>query len=131
VTTAELADFGEWVALVELLDEQAPELLRAFGYPASVVGRLESLASRLEQDGQIEDSSAVARALTRLANVCPPLAWRLREAAHGVFARGRRSEPVETYVPRPLSPELIELLEAPPASVEGGSAVVRRVLRDL
>ena len=131
VTEAELADFGEWVALVELLDEHAPELLSRFGYPASVVRALESFASRLEHSGPCADSASVGRVLTRLANVCPPLAWRLRDAAHTMFATGPGYEPVELYSPRQLSREMTELLDAPSVAVESGPAIVRRVLRDL
>jgi hypothetical protein len=130
VTAAELADFGEWVGLVELLHEQAPELLRAFGYPASVVGALESFAARIERSGPFDDATAVG-SLVRLANVCEPLALRLREAARVIHSDRREYEPVEMYTPRQLSPELVELLDAPAPSVVRGPAIVRRVLRDL
>jgi len=123
VTTAELTDFEEWVALVELLDEQAPDLLQKFGYPESVVRALESFASRVEQSRPFEDNAGVARVLARLADVCPPLASRLREAVHAILASGLKYVHVETYSPRQLSPEMAQLLDAPAAS-EGGSAIV-------
>ena len=131
VTAAELGDFTEWVALVELLHDQAPELLPAFGYPTSVIPALESFAARIEQSYPFEDATAIAGALLRLANVCPPVAWRLRDAAHAVLDHGRAYEPVEVYTPRQLSPELMELLDASMPTVDSGSAIVRRVLRDL
>lgn len=131
VTAAELGDFGEWVALVELVGEHAPDLLRKLGYPESVAAALDSFAACVERGVPAENSVMAARALIRLASMCPPLARRLRDAAHAVLVSHRTEAPEDTYVPRPLSPELTEILDAPSVSADRGHAVVRRVLRDL
>jgi hypothetical protein len=106
-------------------------VLQELGYPAAVTPALESFAARVERGVPAESRATAARALRRLANVCPPLASRLREAAHALSASVRADEPIDTYVPRPLSAELSEILDAPPALADRGHAVVHRILRDL
>jgi hypothetical protein len=68
--------------------------------------------------------------LLLLANACPRHAQRFYAASLSLRAE-QEPEPLETYVPRTLSPEMEELLEAHLYTGDQRHAIVHRVLRDL
>ena len=123
MSDAELSDLGDWLALVALLGEHAPEQLLAFGFPDRYHELGAALVVRL---GTVADGARGVKMLYQLGDAMPSVA---DEALHAAAVVATRAEQDETYVPRDISPELRERLETNfPRSAE---RLVFEVLRDL
>jgi conflict system STAND superfamily ATPase len=120
----DVADLRDWIGLVELLQAHAPSLLATFQFPDSVQAVVSDLAGRPARARSVAEPGL----FLRLGALFPGLRDELETAS---LYTGERAPAEETYVPRELSPELEELLDAPPLFADTGEAVVRRVLRDL
>jgi hypothetical protein len=114
-------DLRDWLGLVELLNDQEPGVLAELGFPQVAEPFVNIIAS---ESGIVDPH--VFLLLGRLADVLPAYDDAIR-----TMHRIRASAEVETYVPRELSAEMQDLLDAPPIAVQSGEATVRRVLRDL
>jgi len=132
VSAAELAELDEWLSLAELLSEYAPGRLRAFGFPDGQHESVSAFVHRLHAGAaEIRDRGAVLGALHRVAILMPANANDAYAAAATIAARGPEAPPAETYVPREISQELLNILDAPPIPVRSDEHLVTRVLRDL
>jgi len=132
ISAAELSDLGDWLTLAELLAEHAPDELRAFGFPEQQLELASVVAVRLRAGAdRIRDHRTVVRALHRLADLMPAVADLALHTAAVVVAEAEQYAQVgETYVPREISPELQELLDAPTFELSD-ERLVMQVLRDL
>jgi len=132
ISAAELSDLGDWLTLAELLAEHAPDELRAFGFPEQQLELASVVAVRLRAGAdRIRDHRTVVRALHRLADLMPAVADLALHIAAVVVAEAEQYAQVgETYVPREISPELQELLDAPTFELSD-ERLVMQVLRDL
>jgi hypothetical protein len=132
---SDLARFDDWTAFSELLSEHAPEALAAFGFPDK---HLEAIGAFVEDVGAIDPAlepqarrELLARILWRLSALAPEYAERAAEVASRLASVREEHELPATYVPRPISPELQQILDAPPLLQRSDEALVARVLRDL
>ncbi len=132
MSAADLSDFRDWLTLAELLAEHAPDELQAFGFPERHHELASVLVVRLRAGAvQIADHRTVIRTLRRIADLMPAVADRALNAAALVAEAQQYALAGETYAPREISPELSDLLDAPPAFVRSDELLVRQVLRDL
>jgi hypothetical protein len=131
LSAAELSDLGDWLTLAELLYEHAPDQLGAFGFPDRYRGLGEVLVGRLGGSAdRTDDNRTVVKALRQLADLIPAVADRALETAAIVAVAHEYSSVGEMYVPREISPELQELLDAPTVE-HSDERFVMQVLHDL
>ena len=132
---AELVRFDEWTALADVLAQRAPDTLTTFEFPRryrAVVRRfLDDLAGAPAESQPPARRQVLARTLRRLETLMPELA----DAAGRVLTRlmlvPAEGELPARYTPRPISPELQRILDAPAAPRRSDEALVARVLEDL
>jgi hypothetical protein len=119
---AELDQIDDWLRLVEVLGEHAPEELEALGFPEQhgvVVSELiEDAYALLDRDNPLEVRELLAQVLRRLARVVPAHAGAARELASAIAVPERASF---ARAEAPIVPRL------PPPE----RALVDRILRDL
>jgi hypothetical protein len=131
---SDVVRFDEWLALVQLLQERAPEALATVGFPEryrSVVGRLVDDVHRMLRTGEaLEHRDLLAGALMRV-QVLPEHFGRAAWAATTLWMLDDVSQLPVLFTPRQLSPELQGILDAPPTLVPSDEALVARVLEDL
>jgi hypothetical protein len=132
---SDLARLDDWTALAELLTEHAPDALTAFGFPekreeaiATFVGDIRTVSPADEPRALRE---LLVRILRRISVLVPKHAERALEAACRLASVREEHELPATYSPRRISPELQQLLDAPPVPQRSDEALVARVLRDL
>jgi hypothetical protein len=127
----EVAQFDDWVALVELLTARAPDALARFGSVAArsrIVGRFVADVSRTPPQ-RVEQ---VRQLLLRLSALAPEHDASIRRALVQLSFAPEHHEFPPVYQPRrELSPELQRILDAPSASPRSDETLVARVLRDL
>jgi len=132
---SDLAQFDDWTALAELLGEHAPAALAAFGFPdehREVIGAFVDDVQVIAPAHQpLARRKLLARILWRLSALAPEYAGRADEVASGLDSMREEHELPTTYTPRPISPELQQILDAPPVLERSDEALVARVLRDL
>ena len=123
ISDAELSDLGDWLTLVALLVERAPEQLPTLGFPDRHHELGSVLVTRLKTGA---DREQVVQTLRLLADVMPSIAG---EALHAAAVVATVAAPVEPYVPRDISPTLRKGLEA--MSSRSAKRLVAQVLQDL
>ncbi len=132
---SDLARLDDWTALAELLGEHAPVALAAFGFPdehREVIGAFVDDVQLIAPAQQLlARRELLARILWRLSALAPEYAGRADEVASGLDSMREEHELPATYTPRPISPELQQILDAPPVLERSDEALVARVLRDL
>jgi hypothetical protein len=132
---SDLARFDDWTALATLLSERASDALGAFVFPEK---QGDTIGAFVHDVGAITPPvvprarrELLARILWRLDALAPSYAGRADELASGLDAVREEPELPATYRPRPISPELQKILDAPPILQRSDEALVARVLRDL
>lgn len=132
---AQIVALDDWLALAELLIDNAPETLRRFGFPDAQTATLEMIinaAAELRPSTiQPASRSLLLRLLRRLARLAPTLAYEATEAATHLAEANQPAAAEPEPELRDLSPELERLLEMPLPSSHRDHALVARVLRDL
>jgi hypothetical protein len=131
---AELARFDDWTALAELLHERQRALLMEYGFPDRQRHVIRSFVSDVDALRGSEHTRAgrelLVRVLRRLFRLAPAYA-RSAIAIAAELARVEDEPELPPYTPRPLSPELERILEAPASPALADQALVTRILRDL
>ena len=132
---ADVARFDDWTALGELLQEHSPKQLEAFGFPdqqrstiSIFVDDVRRIACAVEPAARRE---LLIRILRRLFELAPDHAKRAAQIASRLAAVREEPELPRKYRPRPLSPELKRILDAPFARRRSDEELVARVLDDL
>jgi hypothetical protein len=133
----EIARFDDWTTLCELLDEQVPEALTRFGFPARHRHVIEAFVAAVERAAA--DPAALPHAcrellasiLWRLIRVGATSAVRATDLAARLLSVREEPELPEIYPLRPVSPELQQIIDAPSVEPRSEEALVARVLRDL
>jgi hypothetical protein len=132
---SDLARFDDWSALAELLSEHAPDALSGFSFPDRYDGVVGAFVDDVRAISAARERLArrelFARILWRVHALMPEHAQRAAQVAARLSWRREESELPATYTPRPISPELRQILDAPPALEHSEEALVARVLRDL
>jgi hypothetical protein len=134
-STADVTSFDDWTALGELLQEHSPKQLEAFGFPdqqrntiSVFVDDVRSIASTVEP---VTRRELLIRILRRLSELAPEHAKRAAQVASRLAAVHEQPELPRSYKPRPLSPELKRILDAPFVRQRSDKELVARVLDDL
>jgi hypothetical protein len=134
-STADVTRLDDWTALGQLLQERSPKQLEAFGFPdkqrntiSVFVADVRSIASTVEPAARRE---MLIRILRRLSELAPDYAKRTAQIANRLAAVHEEPELPRRYRPRPLSPELKRILDAPIPRQRSDKELVARVLDDL
>jgi hypothetical protein len=134
-STADVTGIDDWTALGELLQEHSPKQLEAFGFPdkqrntiSVFVADVRSIASTVEPAARRE---MLIRILRRLSELAPDYAKRAAQIANRLAAVHEEPELPRRYRPRPLSPELKRILDAPIPRQRSDKELVALVLDDL
>lgn len=133
-SASDVIRFDEWLALVQVLQERAPDALLPVGFPdryRSIVGHfVDEVHRMLRDDEPFERSDLVANVLMRM-QVLPEHFGRAAWAATTLRMMAAEGELPFLYTPRPISPELERILDARSTPVPSDEALVARVLEDL
>jgi hypothetical protein len=132
---AELAQWDEWSALAELLNEHAPARLDDLGFPEAQAAAIGAFIAGVDSKEISLLTSPrrglVVQILRRLDRAAP---WQSAGAAGLAATLGRPRPSLHGVSPPPrraLSPELRRILDAPPSAARAERELVERVLRDL
>ena len=133
----EVVRFDDWTALCELLNEHTADALARFGFPNEQRNLIDAFVAAAE--AAAADPLALPRtrrellasSLWRLSRLCATDPVRAADIATRLVAGGERPELPQTYPQRPLSPELLQLIDATTVESRSNEALVARILHDL
>jgi hypothetical protein len=131
----DIARFDDWTALSELLQAHARHKLETFGFPEKQGNTISTFVDDVKQMARSVEHAArrelLIRILWRLSELAPEYAKRAAKIASRLAAVREQSEFPSRYTPRPISPELQRILDAPLIREPSNEALVARVLDDL